>query len=229
MKLTKIQIDQLYQFTRHHYVLHYDLQAELVDHMANAIETTWETQPDLSFEAARDQSFKTFGVFGFMDVVAQRQKAMSKRYIKMLWSFAKTWFTLPKLIQTIAIGLVAYVLFTLEFGKYIAIGLFSVLFLWMTLKAFKFNKYISKKEKPNQKLWLLEDLIFRNATANAMGFISLFVNTSNFITVFWKYSYSPIIASIVFTLFAIYTYVSVVVLPENAEKLLKNNYPEYTL
>ncbi len=55
MKLTKLEIDHLYQFTRQHYVLHYDLQTELVDHMANAIETIWETQPDLSFEKAREQ------------------------------------------------------------------------------------------------------------------------------------------------------------------------------
>ena len=39
MKLTPQQIEQLYQFTRQHYVEWYDLQTELVDHLANSIET----------------------------------------------------------------------------------------------------------------------------------------------------------------------------------------------
>ena len=38
MKLTEEQIQQLYKFTRQHYVEHYDVQTELVDHLANDIE-----------------------------------------------------------------------------------------------------------------------------------------------------------------------------------------------
>ena len=79
MKLTQPQIQNLYAFTRQHYVEHYDLQTELVDHLANDIESVWQTQPDISFEEARDQAFKKFGVFGFMDVLERRQKAMNKR------------------------------------------------------------------------------------------------------------------------------------------------------
>ena len=74
--------------------MHYDLQTELVDHLANDIEAVWEENSNLSFNKARDLSFKKFGVFGFMDVVSERQKIMNKRYMKILWSFAKEWFTL---------------------------------------------------------------------------------------------------------------------------------------
>ena len=42
MKLTEIQITNLYQFTRQHFVYHYDVQTELVDHLANDIEGIWE-------------------------------------------------------------------------------------------------------------------------------------------------------------------------------------------
>ena len=34
-KLTSEQIDQLYLFTRQHFVEYYDLQTELVDHLAH--------------------------------------------------------------------------------------------------------------------------------------------------------------------------------------------------
>ena len=38
MQLTPAQIQKLYAFTIKHYVVHYDLQTELVDHLANGIE-----------------------------------------------------------------------------------------------------------------------------------------------------------------------------------------------
>lgn len=69
MKLTKAQIEKLYLFTRQHYVEHYDVQTELVDHLANDIESILKEKPYLSFEKARDVSFKKFGVFGFMEIV----------------------------------------------------------------------------------------------------------------------------------------------------------------
>ncbi len=37
MQLTKDQIQNLYKFTKQHYVEWYDLQSELVDHLANDI------------------------------------------------------------------------------------------------------------------------------------------------------------------------------------------------
>lgn len=52
MKIKSIQIERLYQFTRQHYVEWYDLQTELVDHLANAIEQQWQENPNISFEDA---------------------------------------------------------------------------------------------------------------------------------------------------------------------------------
>ena len=69
MKISKEQIDRLYEFTRQHYVEYYDLQTELVDHLANSIESQWQENPKLTFEDALKIEFKKFGVFGFSDVV----------------------------------------------------------------------------------------------------------------------------------------------------------------
>ncbi|MDR6968723.1 hypothetical protein J2X31_002749 [Flavobacterium arsenatis] len=52
MKLNEQQIEQLYTFTRQHFVEWYDLQSELVDHLANAIEAEWHKNPKLTFEEA---------------------------------------------------------------------------------------------------------------------------------------------------------------------------------
>ncbi len=96
MKLTTEQINQIYTFTRQHYVEWYDLQTELVDHLANAIEEQWQENPKLSFNEALQNEFKKFGVFGFMDVVEGKQRFLQKKYNQIVWTIVKTFFTLPK-------------------------------------------------------------------------------------------------------------------------------------
>ncbi len=89
MELTEQQIQALYKFTRQHYVEHYDVQTELVDHLANDIENILEEHPNLTFEEARTRSFKKFGVFGFMDVYDTRKRVVGKKYRKILWKYFK--------------------------------------------------------------------------------------------------------------------------------------------
>ena len=85
MPLSEKQIEQLYKFTRTHFVEHYDLQTELVDHLANGIESQQSSNPVLTFEEALKLEFKKFGVCGFNDVIQEKTKAMSKRYRELLW------------------------------------------------------------------------------------------------------------------------------------------------
>ena len=84
MQLTNEQIEKLYLFTRQHFVEWYDLQTELVDHLANAIEEQWQTNPKRTFDEALQIEFKKFGVFGFSDVVQERQVVLEKKYRKIV-------------------------------------------------------------------------------------------------------------------------------------------------
>ena len=106
--VTPKQIERLYEFTRQHYVEYFDVQTELVDHLANAIETHWQELPDDDFETALQKEFRKFGVFGFMDVVEHKTKEMNKRYSKILWQKIKDFFTFPKIMMTLCIALVVY-------------------------------------------------------------------------------------------------------------------------
>ena len=81
MDLKEEQIEKLYQFTRAHYVEWYDLQTELVDHLAGDIEHILAKDPELSFEEALHSSFKKFGVFGFSDIVEKKNKTHSQNII----------------------------------------------------------------------------------------------------------------------------------------------------
>ena len=52
MALSKEQIQQLFSFTEKKFVRWYDLQAELVDHLANKIEAEMAADVSLTFERA---------------------------------------------------------------------------------------------------------------------------------------------------------------------------------
>ncbi|WP_291802973.1 hypothetical protein [Lutibacter sp.] len=155
MKLTKEQIQQLYKFTRQHYVEHYDVQTELVDHLANDIEQIWTEQPHLSFEQARTVSFKKFGVFGFMDVVEKKQKLMNKRYWNILWRFVKEWFTLPKIILTTLIFLLFFSIFQFTYATEIIfvslliLVIFDFYYLFKNRAKRKRNKMKKEKKRKN--------------------------------------------------------------------------------
>lgn len=231
MKLTNPQIEKLYKFTRQHYVYHYDVQSELVDHLANDIEEIWQAQPDLSFINARDKSFKKFGIFGFMDVIEAKQKQMNKRYWKILLSFAKEWFTLPKIITTALIFLGFFIVLQIKYSEYFILGTILILIVFEMIAIYKTRKEHQKKEKENEKIFLLEEMI--GTTKNGftvMALVNLFniINLTNFNFLEME-TYLLVIISFVLTVLCILFYVSNYVIPEKAEELLQETYPEYKM
>ncbi|SEH83176.1 hypothetical protein SAMN02927937_01668 [Paenimyroides aquimaris] len=107
-QLTTQQIDQLFEFTKKHLVEHYDVQVELVDHLANAIEDQWKQNPNISFEDALQTEFKKFGIFGFTGLVEQKQAALKNHYWKIIKKEFINFFSVPKVILTVVMF---YVLF----------------------------------------------------------------------------------------------------------------------
>jgi hypothetical protein len=227
MTLTEQHIENLYAFTRKHFVEYYDLQTELVDHMANDIEAIIEENPHLSFEQARDKAFKKFGVFGFMEVVEERAKVMNKKYMKLLWYYAKDWFRLPQILATLSMFLVFYTIFSFPVSSFIFVGAFLFLCVFLLYKSYKINSKIKQKRKAKEKLWLLEDIIFKNASVGGLFFAPQILHF--LYTVDGVSAYKPLICALAFSLIIIYTYISTVVLPNNARTHLKETYPEYSL
>jgi hypothetical protein len=231
MKLTETHIQELYKFTRKHYVYFYDVQSELVDHLANDIEDLWLAQPNLSFQDARDTSFKKFGIFGFMDVIEAKQSQMNKRYRKILWHFFKEWFTIPKVLITISISVVIFSFLKLPNSEYILLGVLLFLAIFDLIKQRISKKKQQKKEQKRERVFLLESMIA--ATRN--GFSGLvFLNIFNFVNL-TRISFNSLenywLALISFsaTVLIILFYVTAYLIPQKAEELLIETYPEYKL
>lgn len=158
MELTKEHIADLYKFTKLHYVEWYDLQSELVDHLANDIEHIWNDNPNLSFDEVKNKSFKKFGVFGFMDIVEKRKSYLNKRYWKLIWQEFKGFFDIPKIIFTFS--LIYFMTLLLQFTNYNKWFIFSFLiliFIFPFYSVIKNNEILKINYKKTGKKWLFEE------------------------------------------------------------------------
>jgi hypothetical protein len=101
--ITDEQYESLFAFCRKHYVQYYDVQVELADHLSAAIEERMSNNPKLSFEQALDAVYAGFGIKGFADIVAAREKMVSKQCRKQKWKLFFSYFTVPKIAMTICL------------------------------------------------------------------------------------------------------------------------------
>ena len=229
MKINQSQIEDLYAFTRQHYVEYYDLQTELVDHLANDIEQMWIEQPQLSFKDAKTKAFKKFGIFGFMEPIEQKQKAMSKRYMRYLWSELKEWFELPQIVITISVFLMFYFAFTTQYANCFSVTFFIIIAFWSVYKSIQLNRQFRRRKEQSNKKWMLEEIIFKQATGIGLVFMSQIYNVFNLAEEFTTNTYGIIGLALAFTLLVFINYISFELLPNKAKKLINETYPEFSL
>jgi len=230
MKLTASQIDQLFTFTRQHYVEWYDLQSELVDHLANAIETQWQENPKLIFDEALNREFKKFGVFGFMDVVEKRQAVLCKKYNGLVWQHFKIFFGIPKIVLTIAMMLVLYsILKVSTYSEWIFISLYFILIGFTFYELFKNNRIRKRKKQTQEKRWLFEEIINQYGGFSGVVifqfniFVQIFNHSEKYLSNdYWMMGLSFFSAVVILVLFIIFK-----IMPAKAEEYLQTTYPEY--
>lgn len=231
MKVSEAQIQTLYRFTREHFVEFYDVQTELVDHLANGIEQQWTENPKLTFEEALQKEFKKFGVFGFQDVIEQRSKALNKKYLKIFWKHFKNFFKLPRIIATLgAFGILYQALTIVPFKAamiYTLMGLLALILLFKSIKIFKIAK---NRQEQTGKKWMLESYVF--GFGNSFLVLNLIIQINSFIINGDVNFESPnflLYFSIFYILFSLFAYITLFEIPSKAEEYLKQTYPEYEM
>ena len=98
--LTEEQVQRLFEFCVKHHVHHYDVQVELVDHLANAIEEKMSADPKLDFDAALASVYASFGILGFSQVVNANAESLAKKYRREKWKLFFSYFSWPKIALT---------------------------------------------------------------------------------------------------------------------------------
>ncbi|TDE06774.1 hypothetical protein [Flavobacterium hiemivividum] len=232
MKLTAQQIDQLFTFTRQHYVEWYDLQSELVDHLANAIESQWLENPKLTFDEALNAEFKKFGVFGFMDVVEKRQAVLDKKYNGLVWHHFKDFFGIPKIVLTLAMTFVLFTVIKLsDFKEWIFMGLFVALVVFSFYAMISNKKQRKKISKANQKKWLFEEIInhYGNLSVIATVPFNIMLQLLNNVPDLFTNNYWTVGMSFFLVLLSIAVFIIFKIIPRRTSEYLETTYPEYKL
>lgn len=86
MKLSKQQLDLIKTFISKKGFVYADVQLEIIDHVANAIQDKLEGNSKLNFEEALHQVHASFGIFGFSVLEDSMISGMNKRYNRIFFN-----------------------------------------------------------------------------------------------------------------------------------------------
>ena len=112
--LSEDQIQSLFTFCEKHFVKYYDVQVELVDHLANAVELEMQKNSQLTFEKALEKVHQSFGVMGFAPLVTEKQKQAEIQSRKLFWKLFKERFGLSQILTFVLMVAFMYIIFCLE-------------------------------------------------------------------------------------------------------------------
>lgn len=116
--LNSEQIDHLFQFCRRHFVHHYDLQVEIVHHLANAIEEHMKNDTSLSFQKALEKVYESFGAAGFAPFISEKRKSVERQGRRLFWNLFTGHFGWPKILLLLLILSVGFTLFSINSNIY---------------------------------------------------------------------------------------------------------------
>ena len=156
MQLSEAQIAHLFIFTEKKFVRWYDLQVELVDHLANKIEELMIANPKISFERALGNVYESFGLFGFAHIVQQKEAEMQKLNNKVWWRQFKLQFCWPNIMRTVSVFLGFYYLNKIDLLKDIVMAIlivFNLIFM-----VYCYRVFIPKRKQ--KKLLMMQFLPF---------------------------------------------------------------------
>lgn len=96
-QLTTAQIQELHKLVQRNAIKYYDVELEIVDHYASAIEAIWEQEPELSFYEAQMRVYKDF--WDFRGLEQEKIRQVTKQANKEIWYALKSMFIWPKLVE----------------------------------------------------------------------------------------------------------------------------------
>jgi len=206
----------------------YDVQTELVDHLANGIEEHLQQNPNVTFESTLISEFKKFGIMGFNDVIEEKTKALNKRYRVLVWKYFKDFFKLPKIILTLFLTWGYYSLLVFIENRFWLLLITCFILLFFPLRFFyKQVKRIKFLKKETDKKWLFDSVVLQ------LGGLSQIFNIGIYVSIILDLERRTLSTTILIVLssfiivFALVLYVSIFVVAPKLRKNMVNQHPEY--
>ena len=147
MKLTTEQIAQIKSWISKRGFTHTDVQYEIIDHVASAIEDKMEEKPEVGLEEAFSEVHRSFGVYGFAEIEEAITSRLNKELWRSYWAATKEILFSTKILIPILIGIFVHLIsqqFPLYFDKTILGGIlgFCVFTLIYAFREQRSKKYL---------------------------------------------------------------------------------------
>ena len=99
--LKQEEIEKLFTFVQSKNVPYRDVQFEIVDHLATAIEDLQEENPGWTYDKSLKEVYNKFPITGFAFLQLEKEKSLEKYWRKKMIPYIKEYFRLPKIILTL--------------------------------------------------------------------------------------------------------------------------------
>lgn len=143
-KFTPDQVEDLFEYCYFNSIQYYDLQIEVVDHLAEAIERIWETNPNMDFEYAIYLAGKQFGgELGFYNIRKEKENALRKKYRRILFNYILEFYKFPRIIFTVLISIGIFSILHLLPNDRLFFRILIILF-WLTAAIYALYYYPNK-------------------------------------------------------------------------------------
>lgn len=109
--VTEKETEELFNFCEKNGVVFYDVQIEVVDHLASLIEKEWEETPEIDFQQGLKKAISSFGITNFTKITREKEKEVNRKYNLLLWKYFIEFYKWPKLLITIVFTLGFLLLF----------------------------------------------------------------------------------------------------------------------
>jgi hypothetical protein len=232
-KLTPEEIALIYDFCYDHDVLEFEIQTELVDHLATALESQLSENPETPFkETLIDYYYDNFGINGFREIVKSKRQSLRNQYNKLFLRFLGSFFRLPRIVLTLTLFLTLFSsLHFLNQRRIIllisAIILFALVLLYNSLDIF--TQRFKIKLTGDEKSFLIVDY-FNRLKNRAQQSWSLFYFLMVFFAKPFRAPQSALIdllGSTVIVLLFIYYYALMFYMPKLVKQHFTEQFPQF--
>ncbi len=230
-KLTEEQVKKLFAFCESKDVYDYDLQIEIVDHLASAIEEQWKHDPCITFGWAFKNIYSKFGWRDFRKLERQLERQLKRKFRRMLWQNFIEYFRFPKIAVTVLLFIMLFSLLQIADNNSLLIILLTVP---LSLASIYYNFVLFPERieiKPiREKSFLI--LRYLESINNQAGKLTFLPLTVPLITMGWhlKYTntlYLEVLIAAVLSLFAVLMYGYFFFLPKKIKEHFMLNYSEF--
>jgi hypothetical protein len=165
-----------------------------------------------------------------MGVVEERQKFLNRKYTRLIWSYYKEFFGLPKIILTIALVYGMHTINQLIVNQYIFPIIVALFLLIAVVFTSKKRNYFKKKARETGVKWLFEDIMINRIYLLIFTLPSAVINLCIlFQNNFEPSDWSLILGEIAFVLVGLLVFMQLMIVPKRVSEDLAKIYPEFYL